>query len=72
MMNLLLCVFNMLPAPFLDGGKILLHFLPFNAAKAYEQYSLYFMLGFFLIGGYVVNLFFLPLLTIFTVLLGKL
>lgn len=72
MMNLLLCVFNMLPAPFLDGGKILLHYLPFNAARAYEQYSLYFMLGFFLVGGFLVNLFFLPLLTIFTELLGKL
>ena len=26
MMNLLLCVFNLLPVPFLDGGKILLHY----------------------------------------------
>jgi len=72
MMNLLLCVFNMLPMPFLDGGKIIVHFLPYNAAKAFEQYSLYFMLGFFLIGGFLVNLVFAPLLLIFTALLGHL
>ena len=72
MMNLLLCVFNMLPMPFLDGGRIIVHFLPYNAAKAFEQYSLYFMLAFFLIGGFLVSIVFGPLLTIFTVLLGKL
>jgi Zn-dependent protease len=72
MMNLLLCVFNMLPLPFLDGGKIIVHFLPYNAARAFEQYSLYFMLAFFLIGGFLVNIVFGPLLAIFTGLLGKL
>ena len=72
MMNLLLCVFNMLPMPFLDGGKIIVHFLSYNAAKAFEQYSLYFMLGFFLIGGFLVNIVFVPLLMIFTALLAHL
>jgi len=72
MMNLLLCVFNMLPLPFLDGGRLLVHILPYNAAKAFEQYSLYFMLAFFVIGGYLVSIVFGPLLAIFTVLLGKL
>jgi Zn-dependent protease len=72
MTNLFLCVFNMLPLPFLDGGKIIVHFLPYNAAKAFEQYSLYFMIGFFLIGGFLVDIVFGPLLAIFTVLLGKL
>jgi Zn-dependent protease len=72
MTNLFLCVFNMLPLPFLDGGRIIVHFLPYNAAKAFEQYSLYFMIAFFLVGGFLVDIVFGPLLAIFTVLLGKL
>src|SRR6185312_5972625 len=72
MTNLFLCIFNMLPLPFLDGGRILIHFLPHDAARAFEQYSLYFMIGFFLIGGFLVDIVFGPLLTIFTVLLVKL
>jgi Zn-dependent protease len=71
-LNLFLCVFNLLPMPFLDGGKILAHFLPYNAAQAFERYSFYFMIAFFLIGGYLVSLVFSPLLAIFTTLLGRL
>jgi Zn-dependent protease len=65
-LSLFLCVFNLLPLPFLDGGKILVHFLPYNAAKAFEQYSFYLMIAFFLIGGPVVSMVFSPLLAIFT------
>jgi Zn-dependent protease len=72
MMNLLLCVFNLLPMPFLDGGGIIVHFLPYNAAKAFEQYRLYFTLAFLLIGGYLVSIVFVPLITIFTALLNAL
>jgi Zn-dependent protease len=71
-LSLFLCVFNLLPMPFLDGGKILVHFLPYNAAKAFERYSLYFMIGFFLIGGPVVSMVFSPLLAIFTTALNVL
>jgi Zn-dependent protease len=71
-LNLFLCVFNLLPMPFLDGGKILVHFLPYNAARTFEQYSLYFMIAFFLIGGTIVSFVFSPLLAIFTGLLGNL
>jgi Zn-dependent protease len=71
-LNLFLCVFNLLPMPFLDGGKILIHFLPYNAAQAFERYSFYFMIAFFLIGGFLVSLVFSPLLAIFTTLLGNL
>lgn len=72
MVNLLLFCFNLLPMPFLDGGKVLVHFLPYNAAKAFEQYSMFFVLAFFLIGGYLVSIVYSPLLTIFQVLLASL
>jgi Zn-dependent protease len=72
LVNLLLFVFNLVPLPFLDGGKILTHYLPYNAAKTYQSLSLYFMFGFFFLGGYVINLFFFPILTIFNILLASL
>lgn len=63
--NLLLAVFNLVPIPFLDGGKILVHFLPYNAGKAFEQYGLYIMIAFFFIGIPFMMFFFRPLLSIF-------
>jgi len=70
--NLMLFVFNLLPMPFLDGGRILVHFLPYNAARAFEQYSFYFMIAFFLIGGPLLMIGFAPLVAIFNVLLIRL
>jgi Zn-dependent protease len=72
LVNLLLFVFNLLPLPFLDGGKILMHYLPFNAAKTYQSMSLYFMFGFFFLGFYVIQIFFLPIMGIFQALLFSL
>ena len=69
LVNLLLFVFNLLPLPFLDGGKILIHYLPYNAAKTYESLSMWMMIGFFFLGFYVIMLFFAPLMTIFNRLL---
>lgn len=63
--NLLLAVFNMVPIPFLDGGKILVRFLPYNAAKAFEQYGLYIMIAFFFLGFPLIMLVFRPLLALF-------
>jgi Zn-dependent protease len=63
--SLLLAVFNLVPVPFLDGGKILAHFLPYNAAKAYEQYGLWIMIGFFFLGIPFMMVFFQPLLGLF-------
>lgn len=62
---LLLAVFNLVPVPFLDGGKILAQFLPYNAAKAYEQYGLYIMIAFFFLGIPFMMMFFRPLLGLF-------
>ncbi len=69
LVNLLLFVFNLVPLPFLDGGKILMHYLPFNAAKTYQSMSLFFMFAFFFLGYYVIEIFFLPIMTIFKLLL---
>jgi len=65
MMNLLLLCLNLLPMPFFDGGRILLHFLPYNAARAYESYSNYFMIGFFFLAGPLVAIAFNPLIGVF-------
>ena len=72
LVNLLLFVFNLLPIPFLDGGKILAHFLPYNAARAFEQYSLWIMIAFFFVGFYLIEMIFGPLFAIFNGLLNSL
>jgi Zn-dependent protease len=69
LVNLLLFVFNLIPLPFLDGGKILTHFLPYNAAKTYQSLSMWMMIGFFFLGFYVIMILFGPLMTIFNQLL---
>ncbi len=72
LVNLLLFVFNLVPLPFLDGGKILMHYLPFNAAKTFQSMSLFLMFGFFFLGFYVIQIFFFPIMTIFKILLFSL
>ena len=72
LVNLLLFVFNLLPIPFLDGGKILVHYLPYNAAKAFEQYSMWIMIGFFFVGFYVIGMVFSPIFAVFNGLLNAL
>jgi Zn-dependent protease len=69
MVNLLLLCLNILPMPFFDGGRILVHFLPYNAAKAFEQYQMYFLMAFFLLAWPLVMIVFGPLLGIFDSLL---
>lgn len=69
LVNLLLFVFNLIPLPFLDGGKILMHYLPYNAAKTYQSLSFYMMIAFFFVGFGVIMMFFGPLMTIFNRLL---
>lgn len=69
LMNLLLCVFNLVPLPFLDGGKILVYYLPPNAARAYERWGLWLMFGFMFFGFGIILAIFLPLLTYFNRLL---
>jgi len=68
--NLLLVVFNLVPFPFFDGGKILVNYLPYNAAQTYQRSSMYFMIGFFLFGFRIEMLFFRPLMGLFNGLMG--
>jgi Zn-dependent protease len=70
--NLLLLVFNLIPLPALDGGKVLRHFLPYNAARTFDSMGLYLMFGFMFLGFRIVLYFFSPLLGLFDGLLAAL
>lgn len=72
LVNLLLFVFNLLPLPSLDGGKILRHFLPYNAQQTFDRIGLYLMFGFMFIGFRIILIFFFPLLLFFDGLLSSL
>lgn len=45
-LNIGLCIFNLIPLPPLDGEKILAFFLPGRIAAALERYSMYFQILF--------------------------
>ena len=72
LVNLLLFVFNLLPLPFLDGGKILLNYLPYNAAQTYQRMGLYLMFAFMFLGFGIILAIFLPLLNVFNRLMFSL
>lgn len=72
LVNLLLFVFNLIPLPALDGGRVLRHFLPYKAQQTYDRFGLYLMFGFFFLGFRVILAMFLPLLLTFNGLLNAL
>ncbi len=60
MMNVMLCVFNFLPIPPLDGSRIVTGLLPTEAAVQYmrfEQYGVLILIGLMLTGvlGYLIS-----------------
>jgi Zn-dependent protease len=69
LVNLLLFVFNLVPFPFFDGGKILMNYLPYEMAKSYERLGIYFMFAFFFLGFGIIMLFFSPFFNLFNNLL---
>lgn len=48
MFNILMAVFNMIPLPPLDGGRLVLEMLPYNAAQKFSRLEPY---GFFILIG---------------------
>ncbi|HWZ50341.1 MAG TPA: site-2 protease family protein [Granulicella sp.] len=69
LVNLLLLAFNVIPLPSLDGGKVLRHFLSYNAQRTYDSMGLYLMLAFFFLGFRVIFMILTPLLGVFNGLL---
>ncbi len=63
--NLSLFFFNLFPIPPLDGSRLVRNALPYNAMQSYDRISgwLSFLLMFFL-GGYVLQFFLLPSLSL--------
>lgn len=71
--NLILCFFNLIPIPPLDGSRLLYHFLPPNLAASYarlERYGFMILIGVILIGqltGFsILWLYMAPLVRIFS------
>ena len=72
LISLFLFVFNLMPLPTLDGGKILRYYLPYRAAQLYDSWSLYITIGFLLIGFRLLYFAFSPVLGLFQGLLTTL
>lgn len=61
--NLMLCIFNLLPIPPLDGSRLVRNMLPYNAVQAYDRIPLWasYLLMIF-VGGTIIWAFVAPAL----------
>jgi Zn-dependent protease len=73
--NLILCFFNLIPIPPLDGSRLLYHLLPPNLAAAFarlERYGFIILIGIILVGDLtgvsLLSLYITPLLRVFSLL----
>ncbi len=69
--NLLLFVFNLFPIPPLDGARVLVHYLPYNAAQRFERIGglLTLLLFFVIFNTGIFGFFYRPLQVLFNRLL---
>jgi Zn-dependent protease len=73
--NLILCFFNLIPIPPLDGSRLLYHLLPPNLAAAYgrlERFGFIILIGVILVGDLtgisLLSLYITPLIRVFSLL----
>jgi len=61
LINLMLCIFNLLPIPPLDGSRLMRNMLPYNAVQAYDRIPIWvsYLLMIF-VGGTIIRAFVVP------------
>lgn len=68
-LNLMLCIFNLLPIPPLDGSHVFRHMLPYNWLRYYDSIGIMGLVLIVLFGGPVIDLFFSPAIALVNMIL---